>query len=347
MTNLTETSYIARKTIKYGSVFLLIFVIFYSVAVNAYKAYKTAHQKIVPDVRYGRLPAIIFPQKQFEVKNFSLELAKDTMPTVSPAAKVFVVYRPVSTLLALEEDTQTARKLGFLNKPTEIRTGVYQFTRTDSDQTLVMNVLEGSFSVSYPYKNDQLLITSKNLPEKDQAIQLAQTFLSTIDKMTPDLVAGNQNISYWSISSQGLKKVSSYSEANAVRVDFVRQEIDDSYKVVYSDPDSSSISILLSASSVESKRIIDVNYKYAPIDATSFSYYPIISPQSAFDALKKGKYWPARDSTSKDIAIKNMYLAYYEPSSLTNFMLPVYVFEGSQNFVAYVTAVDPGYISQE
>lgn len=346
MSSLTDIAYFSRQLAKYGTIFLLIFVISWSTIGGIIRSYRQKKLDSTPDTRYGLLPQLVFPQREIQPKNFTLELPRDSFPIFPQVQKVFVVYRPVSTLLALDQDTKTAQKMGFASKPVEIKTGVYQFSRLDSDLSLVVNVLEGSFTLAYPYQQDQLLVSSKNIPDKNQSIQIAKNFLSTADKMTADLESGKQVISYWSFNSQGIKKVSSYSEANAVRVDFFRQDIDNKYPIVSSKPETSSISVLLSGSQVDAKKVIEASYQYSPIDPTSYSRYPIIPPSQAYEFLKSGKYWPALQSQSENISIRNISLAYYEPSSLTNFMQPIYVFEGSQNFTAYVPAVDPAYMSQ-
>ena len=344
MSSLTRTAHIARNVIKFGSVGVIGLALIWSGLTAAIRAYRIARPS-PPDIKFGPMPAIVFPQKTFETKNFTLELPKDSFPKFPTQAKVYVIYRPISTLTALETDTQTANNLGFYSKPVEVKTGVYQFTKADLDQTLTMNVLDGSFLLSYPYKNDQILINSKNLPDDKQAVSLSKNFLDSANKFPDDLGEGSQTITYWQISSQAIKKVSSFSEANATKVEFDRQKLDEEYPVVSSNPDAPPISILISASSVEAKRIIDVSYKYTPVDRQSFSTYPLRSIDRAWDDLKAGQYWPSRDSQNSSITIRNVYLAYYEPTNLTNFLQPIYVFEGDSNFIAYVSAVDPAQIS--
>jgi hypothetical protein len=39
-------------------------------------------------------------------------------------------------------------------------------------------------------------------------------------------------------------------------------------------------------------------------------------------------------------------LAYYEPVTLTQYLQPIYVFKGDNNFIAYVPAISDKYISQ-
>ena len=45
-----------------------------------------------------------------------------------------------------------------------------------------------------------------------------------------------------------------------------------------------------------------------------------------------------------EIIIRKIYLAYFEPATLTNYLQPVFVFEGDDNFVAYVSAVTDKYV---
>jgi hypothetical protein len=109
------------------------------------------------------------------------------------------------------------------------------------------------------------------------------------------------------------------------------------------DVNSAPVSVLVSGSSVDQKKIVEVNYTYANVDTELYSTYPIKTTEQAWNDLKSGNYWPASDVSGNDVAIKNIYLAYFEPVSLTNYLEPIYVFEGDQNFVAYVPAVTDKY----
>ena len=126
--SLTYTAYAGRRMIKYGGIFLIIFVILWSVGSVAIEMYKTTHPKyIAPTVKYGILPKIIFPEKQFEKKNFSLEFTNDQIPNFGDQSKVYIIYRPVTKILALERGKELAKKFGFEDEPIEIEEGVYRF----------------------------------------------------------------------------------------------------------------------------------------------------------------------------------------------------------------------------
>lgn len=344
MASLTYTAYVSRNIIKFGGIGLVALAVLWTVSVAALSAYKAAFPTyIAPTVKYGILPKIVFPEKKFEKKIFAKELPNDVFPVFKDQAKVYIVYRSDRNFLALEEDTKTARNLDFTETPVEIQSNIYEFKNKDN-LTLTMNVTDGSFKLSYPYQNDQLLLNPDKIPNKVEAIDEASSFLRSANKLSEDLQNGEQIVTYWKISPDGLKSVEAQSEANAVRVDFFRKNVDTDYKIMTSEPERASVSVLISGSSVSTKKIIEVTYKYAPVDRESFSTYPIKTVEQAWEELVNGNYWPASDVSSPNMIIKKVSLAYFEPVTLTNYMQPVYVFEGDGKFVAYVPAVVDTYV---
>lgn len=329
-----------RGIVKYGGMAVLGLVVFQWGLVTAIAAYQKAHPPYIPPtVRYGKLPKIVFPDKQLVSKTFTSEMPNDSFPKFSDQAKVYIVYRPNSTLLALDADTKTAKDLGFLSIPTELRTGVYSFVNGTTNQTLTMNVLDGSFKLEYPYLTDQMLLNPDKMPTKDEAVVAAKAFLRAGNKLTDDLENGIQKTTFWKINFDGLKPVTSLSEANVVRVDLFRKDLESEVKILPAEVGQASVSVLVSGSSVAGKRIIEVNYKYTPIDRESFATYPIKKVEDAWNDLKTGNYWPAIDNDGKSQVIRKVSMAYFEPSTLTNYMQPIFVFEGDKGFTAFVTAV--------
>lgn len=311
----------------------------------AIRAYIAAHPPYIPpDVKFGILPKTVFPEKTFDKKIFTAELPNDTFPKFNDQARVYVITRPNSTFLALEQDTKSAKELGFISKPVEMKYGIYEFKNDTLNQTLTMNVLDGSFQLKYPYATDQLLLTPASMPTKEDAIVLAKQYLDRGGKYPSDLDEENRKLSYWKIGFDGLKSVSSLSEANIIRVDFFRKVLEGDFKIISPDINSASISVLVSGAQTEGKKIVEINYKHANIDRELFSTYPIKTSEQAWKDLTSGNYWPESDTGANAVTIRKIYLAYFEPISLTNYLQPIYVFEGDNNFVAYVTAVTDKYI---
>ncbi len=347
MATLTKVAYDSRRVIKYGGGGLFLFVLLWSLMVGAIKAYRLANPPIVPPtMRYGLLPKIDFPKKEFVKKEFRAELANDSFPKFSDQAKIFVIYRPASDFLALEYDKQVATGLGFAGEPRRIRYGVYEFRNDNLKQTLTMNVLDGSFVLKYPYLEDQTLLVPGRVPNRNEAILMASEYLKAGGKLSPELESGEKESSFWKIENSGLKSAPSQEEANVIRVDFFRDKIAD-LSVLGEQQGRSPVSILISGTGMDNKKIVEVNYKNIAIDRESYSTYPLKPVETAWQELQGGNYWPSSDSDQSSIRITKVFLAYFEPVSLTNFLQPVYVFEGENNFVAYVSAVDISAVSPE
>lgn len=343
--SLTYTAWVSRRLIKYGGLGIGIFTIFYILISAGISAWMAAHPPYIPpEVKFGVLPKTVFPDKQFSKKNFTAQLPNDTFPSFKDQAKVYMIVRPDNTFLALDQDTKTAKNMNFSDKPSQVRYGVYEFKNNNLNQTLTMNVLDGSFLMKYPYSSDQLLLNPEQMPSDREAITAAKAYLSAAEKMPDDVDDSSIKVSYWKINYDGLKTVSSLSEANIIRVDFFRNNLDEIYRFVGSDFNSASISILVTGSQVEGKKIVEVNYKYTNIDKEIFSTYPIKTAQQAWADLQAGNYWPASDVAGGEVTIRKMYLAYFEPITLTNYLQPIFVFEGDGKFVAYVPAVVDKYI---
>lgn len=347
MSSLTYTAYASRKIIKYGGVGLIAFVLLWSISSISITAYKAAHPRYIqPTVKYGALPKVVFPEKPFENKNFSFEFTNDKIPTFSDQSRVYVIYRSTTKILALEEGKEIAKQFGFENEPNEISEGIYEFRDEKSNKTLRMNVLEGNFNLKYPYLQDQSVLEAKNVPNKIKAIEIAAAFLESGSKYSEDLKNGEKKISYWKIADGTLKSVLAQSEANIVKVDFYRKSLEDKWEITSPQIGEASVSVLISGTETNNNQIIEVNFKYANIDRESFSTYPIKTTEQAIADLKSGNYWPSSDIELKDVIIREVNLAYYEPVTLTQYMQPIYVFKGDNNFIAFVPAVTTKYISQ-
>lgn len=344
MATLTHTAYVSRNIIKFGGFGVLGLVLVYWGLGLAWMAYLKAFPPYVaPTVRFGILPKIIFSQKDIAKKDFTMELPNDVFPKFKDQANVYVIYRSKSVIGALEEARKTAGLIGFKSSPTEVSTGVYQFADSATNRTLVMNVLGDSFKLNYDYLNDQSLLNPELLPNKEEAVAQAKALLSSAGKLYKDLDEGTNTISLWKIGFGELTEVKGLTDANIIRVDFFRKQLDGDRTIVSENLDKSSVSVLISGSSEASKKIVEVNYKYVNVDDSAPSTYPIKSPEVAFNDLKSGYYWPAKDVASSSVVIRKVSLAYFEPITPVQFLQPVYVFEGDGGFVAYVPAVTEKY----
>ena len=345
--SLTESAYQARKIVKYGGIFLTGLFLFLFFGLGMVSAYKRAHPiKEVPNLRYGILPRIIFPEKQFEKKGFTFEFPNDVTPKMPDQAKVYIVFRSDKSFWALEQEKINAKDLGFESEPQQISNGVYEFQNA-ANQKLRVNILDGSFKLSYPYANDPSLLTTGKVPSQNDAIDLAKSYLQKANKWQSDFDDGERKVTFWKFENDSLKPVSAVVDANFVRVDFARKKIDTQIEIVSAEKSQSLVSVLLSGATVGEKQVVEVNYRYTNIDRESFATYPIKTIEQAMSELRAGNYFPASDAASPSIIIRKVYLAYFEPVTLTNYMQPIFVFEGDNNFSAYVPAITSQFTNKD
>ena len=77
------------------------------------------------------------------------------------------------------------------------------------------------------------ILEAKDMPTKDKAIEIAESFLESGNKYTDDLKNGEKNVSYWKISDGTLKASSvHYLKQMSVEVDFYRKNLEDKWEIV-------------------------------------------------------------------------------------------------------------------
>ena len=108
--------------------------------------------------------------------------------------------------------------------------------------------------------------------------------------------------------------------------------------IVYPSGTGSTMNITL-AGAGSNMQVIDARFFYQKTLDESGTY-SIISSEQAFDLLKNGKaYVASHKSKNLNIVIKKVYLAYYFTGRSQKYLTPVVVFEGKDDFIAYVSAV--------
>ena len=340
--SLTYTAYVSRRIIKYGGLGIIGIALLWTLGKLTFQIYRAIRPPYTPPtVKYGILNKMIFPEKDISKKNFSFEFANDEVPSFSDQARVYIIHRPNNSILALEEAKKMAKKLDFSDEPIEIRAGIYQFKNEDN-KTLRINVLDDSFKMAYPYLEDQMLLSPKSMPNKEEAISKASASLNSAGKLTEVLENGEKVVSYLKIGENGLKSTSSQAEANVAKVSFYREKLNE-LKILSKNVDEASVSVLVSGSDVSEKKIIEINYKELNLDREAYSTYPIKTSSEAIADLQSGNYWPVSDTDKGNVVIRDLYLAYFEPVTLTNYLQPIFVFVGDNDFVAYVPAVSDSY----
>ena len=345
MVNLTQAAYWTRRLLKIGAIFLvaIIFLRFtFQIVGNIWRKLNPPPPP-PPTVSFGKLPAIKFPENKNETKlTFRLETIQGGLPKLNDIVKVFFIPKEGPNLLGLERAAQQAKKLGFSSEPQKINEKIYRWTDSKTPPTtLDIDINTGNFYLKFAFENDQEVIGSKDLPNNQQAAQEAKNFLTSQGLLAADLATGSADFVYLKFLPPDLTPVTSFSEAEFIRANLFRADLD-GLKILPPNPKNSLVSFLFSGIKTLGKRIVEINYNYYPLEREIFATYPLKTTQSAWQELQGDKGYIANlgEGNKSEVVIRKVYLAYYDADQPQNFLQPIYVFEGDFNFIGFVPAVD-------
>ncbi len=120
-----------------------------------------------------------------------------------------------------------------------------------------------------------------------------------------------------------------------------RKDYDDLPSVTLK-PKEANVWFMISGARSRQDQVIAAEYHYYPVDEKQSATYPIKTAQKAWEELNSGGAFVTNLGNNErgNIVIRNIYLAYYDTGQYTQFYQPVVVFEGDNDFLAYVPAVE-------
>jgi len=342
MATLTETAQFARKFVKFSVISIISLVLIRGIWQLAAAWYKQRHPAPPPPptVAFGKLPRVNFPETQQPELTFKLQTASGETPDLSDRATIYFMPYLKANLLALDRANQQVAKLGFKDEPVMVDVKNYRWIKNETKTWLEMNIITGETEMEYDWRNDQQVLSTKNPPGREQAVAEAKRFLQQAEMITEDLQLGETKVSYWQYDGKTLTESLAPSEANFARVDFFRQSQAD-LPVVTSSGANGIVSLMLSSLEDNNRRVIKLSYHYFPVDYQNSATYPIKVSSLAYRDLQTRQGFIAEQGNNSSIAvIRKIYLAYFDSAKPQQYLQPVYVFEGDNGFIAYVSAID-------
>lgn len=344
MANLTETSYYARRAINWlilGVIAYIILRILWSIFV-AIILILFPPKAPPPNHAFGVLPKIAFPQQASPSAEttFRLETIEGTVPRASESATVYFMPKQPANLLALPRTQQFAAKLQF--NPNEIQEtkNLYRFNDAEFPlRTLRYDIITNNFTLQYAYGYDQAIFSAGTTPTMDIAIKEAREFLSNTGLLPSDFSEADFIASYLTLVGDRLVKTPTITSANATRVNTKRTNIG-GVPIYYPNPDESPITLIFSGSPITKKRILSISYTYWPVEYQTNATYKIKESQQAWQELQSGNGYIARYPTQGTaITVRSVHLGYYDSITPQTYLQPIFVFEGDDGFLGYVSAV--------
>jgi len=339
MATLNKTKKETQIILKWGGISLIIiFLFFMGIKFLAFvKDLFTPPPP--PQVAFGKLPAIPFPNQIKENIVYSLDTLTGFLPSFSDRAKVYEIISDPPTLLGLNKTLEKVSGIGFKSSGIQIAEDTYQWVdQTASLQRrITMNIFSSDFTLSSSYLITPSLEKFSGPDEKNQAIDVAKSFLAKMFLFPEDIDENKTKTTLYTIEGATLIPTSKISNTKIIRVDFFQKDLDN-FPIYYDKGISSTIDFLIGKENKELK-VVSARFFHKNISKTA-STYAIKTASQAFLELQKGKAYIAyKPAGTVEFAIKKVFLGYYAGENQQKFLMPIVIFEGSNDFVAYVSAV--------
>ena len=290
-----------------------------------------------PTVSFGKLPAIYFPDGIKKRFSYTIDTISGGLPDFPDRTKVYKMTKSGPDILAVERASEKIKTLGFEEKPEHLSDIIYRWRAAGPpSKNLVLNVTTGAFNLNSSFISDASL-SVKNIPDQKGAIVIAQNFLQALVLYPEDIDEEKTKTELFAIRSGVLTKALSLSNAQLISVYFFEKDKDD-MQIVY-PAGANSVMNLVIGSGERSPQVVDARFSYQKISDKSGTY-PIKTADEAYEQLGKSEaYIASHTGDELNIKIKKVYLGFYVQGRVQEYLMPVIVFEGNNDFMAYVPAV--------
>jgi len=348
MLTLSEASVDTKKFLRWGGIVLSVLIfgfILLKIAIIVKQIIDpTPPPKVT--VAFGKLPPQNFPSNTVnQPLSYSINTLSGDLPVATPTARIYQIAYTPPDLLAVNKFEDRIVNGGFVKGYTSISDKVFQWhsnNYTGISKTITANINTNNFSITSGFMTDSAVLTGKNLPDQTKAIDIAQNMLTAMNFLYGDLDLDKTATNLFAIQNNTLVPSSSLSNSQIIEVNFYQKNIND-LPIFYETPNESNINILISGGNAQ--QIVSANFVHQVV-SDIYTTYPIKSTAQAFEDLKKGKGYIAQYSgNNSTVFINDVTLGYYMGNELQNFLMPIFVFTGSDNFVAYVPAVTDEWIN--
>lgn len=338
-----------RSLIKWGVVtcVVVLILLFLFRAGTSLKESLFPTPKTPPTVLFGKLPNVVFPKNTSDITfSYSINTITGALPVFADRIKVYKMIKPSSNLLALKRAQERVGRLGFTSPGRPISETIYQWNDSAAPpRRIILDILSLNFSLTSNFLFDNNVVSGKNRPGPQEAASVAQGFVSALDAFSDDIDITKTRQELLTIRDTNIVSATSLSNTKVIRIDFFQKDIEKT-PIFYQNPPYSSMNAFV-AGGKSSGQVILAEFTHHDVNLDNFATYPIISSAEAFDNLKQRKAYIANYSGNNEhISIQDVFLAYYMPKELPDYLMPIVVFVGNDNFFAYVPAITKLWIQE-
>ncbi len=339
---LTELSYYFRKFLPYFILSCIVFLIFfYSIKLTL--IYLESSQTAVTNINpiFGKIGPPEIPQSTTSAGlKFTLDTIEGSPVSATETANVFFLPQLNPRFGYREKIYLTAKSFGFDTTVIKHKLVDKIASFVDDEKNLKIDISNFNFKFDRKVDNKLFFSSQLSIPSKSEIENKAINFLKMIGRYPDELGKGTTKIIYlkYNPGNENFVNVDSRNQAQLVEVDFYRPDINDFSIVTPKFFNSQNYVIML----FKNNDYIVLKSQIAFFEKSDeqVGVYPIKTGDQAWAELNNGKGMVvAGTDGQKNIIIKSMKLGYLDPDIYQNYLQPVYVFLGENDFVSYVPAV--------
>lgn len=352
---LTEISYYSRKYLPFFIIFCLFVIVFFYIIKLFFLYLQTQPQQKVIETHpvFGSIKRPVIKEGSTSASfQYVLDTIEGQPVTATETAKVFSLPPSYSRMKFLQQIYLMAKAVGFDTETVKHTLVGTDATFDDGKQKMTIDITNYNFVYEFNIKNldSEEFSISNTLPSQRDIEDKAINFLIAVGRYPEELAQGKRNLVYMTYRADNnqLMPAPENQTTNMVEVDFYRPDITGSpsdYPIV-SPSYFNSQNYVMIAFGKDSFQVIKAQVKFFEKSSDQYGIYPLKSGDAAWEELKVNKGIIVSDTTGiSTVNIKKMFLGYFDPDVYQEYLQPVYVFLGDNNFVGYVPAVDNKYLS--
>lgn len=340
MSSLAQVTKETRIFLKIGAAALvlaiLVFFIFKGGAVVKSMFFPTPIPP--PDQKFGQIDSIAFPKSIDETPIFTINTVSGALPGFADRIKVYELKKNPASITALANAKNKAAGLDYSLNQQFISSTVYKWTRVGKNNVLTYNINSFNFSVESDFAtNPTLVISNVTLQDQENIQKKVTEFIDSLGADRSDLDIAGIKFSYFNIINTNLTP-SDTPPAQVARLDVWQKPVDQ--MAIYYPVFEKSPLYFLVINGISGPEVVSGSYNHFTPDLTSFGTYPLKTSTQAYQDLQDGKGFIVSPNPEKNVEITDVSLGYYlDESEDQKFLLPIIVFRGKNNFLAYVDAI--------
>lgn len=344
---LTELSYYSRRSAPFAIIFILILLILFYIFKLFFLYLDLNKPKIIrTNTVFGKINQ---PEIKEQIKTDKINYRFDTVEgepiSASETAKIYYIPAATTKFGYREKIYLMAKNFDFDTTVTKHKLVGKEASFSDEKRQLTIDITNFNFTYQYQFTGEEGFFLNNHMPKKPEIENKGIDFLKSIGRYPTELAQGKTNIIYLYFDQQSkqLSVVKDANKANMVEIDFYRPDID--IFPIVSPTYFNSQNFLVMIFSGDEHKILKAQVKFFEKSEEEHGVYPIKTGQTAWESLKAGNAIVISAPKDKnDIVIKQMFFGYFDPDIYQEYLQPVYVFLGDNNFVSYVPAITDEYL---